>query len=171
MSNDRIECRYCGESGPVGAILPGLCPVGRGGVHEPHDMFGPLPAVTKTPPTPEVSEAARTMAARRRGALAAGKERAQKAGDKQEKESPGWFTAAIEHVIAFGRQPEQQAKGFLMEEAAVYAYAHGLPEPAEKRSWGHIPRKMQKESPGRRLERIGFDTDGFGSPKSRWRIV
>lgn len=168
MSNG-IQCRYCGEKGPVGSILPGLCPVGRGGVHEPHDMFGPIPAATKTPPTPEVSEAARTMARRRRGALAAGHERAQKAGDKQEKESPGWYTAAIEHVVHFGRLCGDA--GFLLEEAAAHAYANGLPEPVEKRSWGHVPRKMQKEEPGRRIERIGFDTDGFGSPKSKWRIV
>lgn len=163
----KIECRFCGESGPVGSILPGLCPVGRGGSHEPHDMFGPIPPRPLV--DPEVSEAARMMARRRRGALSAGHARAKLAGDKQEKESPGWFTAAIEHVVTFGQQ--RGDAGFLTEEAAAYAYANGLPQPQEKRAWGHVSRVMQKEPHGRRLERLRFETDNYGSPKSVWRIV
>lgn len=165
-----IQCRHCGETAPVGSILAGLCPIGRGGVHEAHDLFGPVPTPPEKPPVdPERSEAGRKLRLGRRAALEAGHARAKRAGDAQEKESPGWFTAAIEHVVHFGRL--RGDAGFLLEEAAVHAYANGLPQPREKRSWGHVPRKMQKEEPGRRLERLRFDTDGYGSPKSVWRIV
>lgn len=168
-------CPLCHERARSNEAIPGLCPVGRGGLHGdpvpvPQDLFGEVPpAVIKPPVDPERSEAARRLRMGRRDALAAGHARAKQAGDKQEKLMSGWFTAAIEHVVTFGR--ERGDVGFLTEEAAAYAYANGLPQPQEKRAWGHVSRVMQKEEPGRRLERLRFDTDNYGSPKSVWRIV
>jgi hypothetical protein len=169
-----IQCRFCYERGPSDRALSGLCPIGRGGVHEaqpvPEDLFGAVPALPPPKPVdPVASEAGRNLRASRRDALAAGLGRAKLAGDKQEKLSPGWINAAVEHVVFFGR--ERGDAGFLMEDAAQHAYANGLPQPSEKRAWGALPRKMAKEEPGRRLERLRFETDGYGSPKSVWRIV
>lgn len=120
----------------------------------------------KKKPDPEGSAAGRALRARRRDALAAGHERAKKAGNRAEREDPGWTAAACELTIEFGRK---KAAGFLIEDAAVYAYAHGLPQPKEKRSWGSVVLRLKKGDPGRRIVAIGFSTDNFGSPKTLWR--
>lgn len=165
-----IHCRWCDVRGFEGDIFSGLCPVGRGGVHEPEpmvDLFGPVPApIPLPPPKPSAaaSEAGRKLRAHRRDALEAGRKRGEKAADHADAVDTGWIERASAMAIEYGMgRPE-----FLMEEARAYAEGRSLSPPPDERAWGGVASRLSRKH---QIVRVRFDTDGYGSPKSVWRVA
>ena len=167
-----IHSRWCDVRGVEGDIFPGLCPVGRGGVHDPEpvpvDLFGPVPALPAPAPVPKpsakASKAGRMLRAHRRDALEAGRRRGAKAAEHAERTDTGWIERASALTIEYGLT----VKEFLIEEARAYAEGMGLSPPPDERAWGGVASRLSRKG---QIVRVRFDTDGYGSPKSVWRVA
>ena len=96
-------------------------------------------------------------------------QRAQQASDHADRVWSNWSGQAARLTLEYGRTAG--SAGFLMEEARVYAESKGLDAPPDKRSWGHVAKRLSRGEPGQRLEKCGVATDNYGSNKTRWRVV
>jgi len=55
---------------------------------------------------------------------------------------------------------------FRTEHVRGMAEADGFIPPPDKRAWGHVMKRAERE---KIIEPAGYETDKFGSPKTRWR--
>lgn len=139
------------------------------------DGIPPLPR-PRGPGRPTKQDAKDHAAAVRKAVMAVrpagkkrGAERAEIAGDHADREHSDWRTRACTLALEYGRTVG--SAGFLMEEARVYAEGQGLSAPPDKRAWGNVTQRLKVGEPGKRIERCGMDTDAYGSPKWKWRVV
>jgi len=88
-----------------------------------------------------------------------------RAGDHADLVRAQWRDTAAKLVLAFA---EQCAKPFLTEDAAAFAYSHGLPQPVEPRAWGSV---MQLAKRRGCIVSTGFALANSSnrSPKVLWR--
>ena len=132
------------------------------------DLFGPVPEPPKKKVSAKASQAAKTLRASRRAAVDAGIERGKKAADKADRVHGNWLDKACELMLRYGRANDDD---FMTEDAAQFAYANGLPRPPDGRAWGAVTNRLTRGQAGARIERVGFQTDNYGSPKSVWRVA
>lgn len=101
--------------------------------------------------------------ARRTGHVAA-----QAAADRAERTAPGWISDAVDALRRFARN---QVAVFTIEQArCVIETQPGIPEPTDKRAWGHVTRRAEAEGFIERV-RNGYApaTSSNGSPKPLYR--
>jgi hypothetical protein len=141
--------------------------------------FAPLP--DPRPPGRPTKEAAAEHEAKLRTAVMSGlptRKRAQQRAEDgaaravahAERVDPGWLEEACRLTLKYAKL--KGAKGFLIEEARVYAHGKGLPAPREPRAWGGVPLRLKRGEPGKRLRRIGSRgaKTSNNSDKKLWRI-
>lgn len=57
---------------------------------------------------------------------------------------------------------------FRTEQVRIMAEADGFAPPPDKRAWGYVMLKAQRAGT---VRADGYDTDAYGSPKTRWRSL
>lgn len=91
-----------------------------------------------------------------------------RAGDHADREHAQWRDTAAKLVLVYAEQ--QGSKPFLIEDAASYAYAHGLPRAREPRAWGSVVQLAKRRG---YIVGAGYAAARTSncSPKCAWRLA
>jgi hypothetical protein len=96
--------------------------------------------------------------------VAAGHARAAKAAAHAERVDTSWGERALGYV----RLHALVNPYFRTEQVRLMAEADGFDPPPDKRAWGHVMKRAERAGI---IAAAGYETDLFGSPKTRWRSL
>jgi hypothetical protein len=92
------------------------------------------------------------------------------AGDRAERDAPGWSGEAFDLLAAFARKAAAAGETFTSEQVRAYAAERGLPAPEDGRAWGSL---FLRASRAKLIEHAGFDTSANprrgDTPIKKWR--